>query len=432
MIQSGLWQIAHLVHTFFFGDQIWGRIRLAVVILIGWLYAMIFSLIFERAAITSAIVTLQTFFYPAEYLPDPLLYPIAWMLTSQGLRHLIIPFGALLLTLLVGARYIQDMYNLNSLRLSLHYLVASIFAIDYPQLIIEEGKKKLAEGEENLIDLIGGPGYIMIKPGNIVLLERLRGPSNVKAEGRHFITRWEKIKEIASLDDQQDHIDAVKATTNDGIEIEVQNVVFRYRLRTGTKPGDYAERTPENPYPYSIEAMRNMAYNRPVSEQGLTEWKRSVSGAIYGILSDFIARHPLDQLTSPGPFDANPVAKLLNQFYSKGVRERFREIGVDLLWVDVGHFHVVPEDIEQQRLFTWKTMWTGNAKLDRAYGEARRVAMQELGRAEAQAELLMTIVNSLNQSGLSSDPANIRRIILARITQVLEALSQGQKKDGKA
>jgi len=48
---------------------------------------------------------------------------------------------------------------------------------------------------------------------------------------------------------------------------------------------------------------------------------------------------------------------------------------------------------------------------------------QEIGRAEGQAELIMSIINALNAAGLVGAPAvNRQRIVLTRTAQILEAL----------
>ena len=60
-----------------------------------------------------------------------------------------------------------------------------------------------------MIDTIGGPGYVNIRPGNVVLFESLRSPSNVRANTVNFISRFVTIKEIVSLEDQHGFIEHV-------------------------------------------------------------------------------------------------------------------------------------------------------------------------------------------------------------------------------
>lgn len=84
----------------------------------------------------------------------------------------------------------------------------------------------------------------------------------------------------------------------------------------------------------------------------------------------------------------------------------------------------LPEkQVAEQRVSTWQTRWAGNANLVRAYGEAQRLAYQELGRAEAQAELLMSIVHALEDMEKQGDSRqHLRKIVLARIAGLLDAM----------
>ena len=69
----------------------------------------------------------------------------------------------------------------------------------------------------------------------------------------------------------------------------------------------------------------------------------------------------------------------------------------------------------------------------RAYGEAKRSVYQELGRAEAQAELLIGISDALQNVDLGTDPAaNLRKILLVRTNQIIEAIAETSKKELEA
>ena len=56
-------------------------------------------------------------------------------------------------------------------------------------------------------------------------------------------------------------------------------------------------------------------------------------------------------------------------------------------------------------------------------GDAQRMALQERGRSEAQAELLRNITASLREANLQPDhPENVRKILLVRTAQILEGM----------
>jgi hypothetical protein len=169
-----------------------------------------------------------------------------------------------------------------------------------------------------------------------------------------------------------------------------------------------------------------MAYNRSVSKDGLTAWHDAVKGVITGSIAAYITSHQLDQITAPRYGEGDPRREISTRLNTPQVRDALKEIGAQLLWCDIGHFGVEVKGVLEQRIETWRAGWVGRANVKRAYGEARRVAHQEIGRAEAQAEILMSIIHALDDINLGNKEQtdrNIRNLILIRTAQVLEAMA---------
>jgi hypothetical protein len=97
------------------------------------------------------------------------------------------------------------------------------------------------------------------------------------------------------------------------------------------------------------------------------------------------------QLATPRYQDKESREEIKKNIFSKGTREKLRNLGAELLWVDIGHFDI-PDKVTEQRVKTWQAKWHGIAERERAEGEAFRLTYLEQGRAEAQAELIMKIV----------------------------------------
>jgi hypothetical protein len=359
-------------------------------------------------------------------------------------RHMIIPVSVFIGILFASAFYVQDVYELPTLSLALRYIVASFIGLNFPYLTIEDGKRQIKKGEVNLIDTIGGPGYVNIRPGNVVLFESLRSPSSVRSTALHFISRFETIKEIVSLDDQHGFIEQMRVKTRDGIPIVVRDAHYRYRLRTGRRFGDHERRRAINPYRYSVQAMKAMAYNRAVRSKGLSDWHTTVRLAVEGAITDYIRSHKFDQLTAPSYGDADPRAEINKNMMGAGTRGRLRNVGAELLWFDIGHFDVVEKiddalemkrTIEDQRIDTWSARWDGEVMVVHAYGKAQRMAYQEVGRAEGQADILLSIIQALEEVDSESTIAreeqrlkNLRGILWTRVAQVLDRIAEEDEK----
>jgi uncharacterized protein YnzC (UPF0291/DUF896 family) len=429
MRQSSFWRLRYLPEGFLFGDEGYGNLRLLVVFLFLAFSTLLGGMAFEIENFNRAIEEWRVVLPFLEYIPRLILYPFASFFTLYGLRYMIAPLAAVVFAILVGAHYIQDIYELPDFRFGLRYLTAALFGMQYPVLKIDEGKRVLKAREINLVDVIGGPGYVKILPGNVVLFERLSGPANVRSAGRHFIPRGEMIREISSLEDQHIHTEEISATTKDGIEVVVREVHLGFRLKLGRQLRDLTDRTPADPYPFSVQAVRNRTYNGLVSDMGLVTWHDSVRSAVNGVISDYISRHKIDQLTAPRFQDNDPREEIKNNLFSKGTRERLRNLGAELLWVDIGHFEI-PDKVTEQRVKTWQAKWRGIAERERAEGEALRITYLEQGRAEAQAELIMKIVKVLEDINVAGDRRNVRRLFFARTAQILDAINESSSRTG--
>ena len=158
-------RISSVIGNFLSGDRRWGNLRLI------FLGAMAFLLF------------------------------LASFLVRGGWRDLIAPYAACLLAFMAGARYIQDIYELEKYPHAFLYLLASFFGIDYPHLSVYGGKKVVKADEVNLVDVVGGPGYVYVQPGNAVLFEGRYAPTAIHPNGRQFVPRFETIQPIA-LEDQ--------------------------------------------------------------------------------------------------------------------------------------------------------------------------------------------------------------------------------------
>ncbi len=423
------WQLGYFKDKFLMEERNWGSVRFLSGLCLAVAFMLLSGVLFEREAAAAMLQRLLLF--SSEQAGKLPLYSLIITFIKKSFPFFIPPLVAMVAALLAGARYVQDIYELPHFTYGLRYMLASAFGMSYPHLRIHEGKKVLKEGEVNLIDQVGGPGYVRITPGNVVLFERLSGFSSVAAAGLHFIRRGETIKEIASLEDQEGMAD-MQAVTKDGIEVVIREVHFRYRLRAGKRSADVA-RTPENPYPFSTQAVRNMAYNRFVRANGLTPWHDSIQKVVDTVITDYVAQHQLDHLTARAQGDKDPREEIRKIMAHPATRERFKNLGAELLWFDIGHIEIPDRKVAEQRLDTWGAEWIGDAEVRKAAGDAQRIFYQEIGRAEAQANMLMSILSSLksieNQQGSEE---NMRNLILSRTAQLLDAMAEQESAEDES
>lgn len=442
-------KIRYIFEALIAGDRPWGCFRLVFTIL-ALMIGMLVFFIFFPPLVDVAILFAQAIYHffthlfpaapaaPTPYPPPGNVYPQPPSTFGQfildliamiwGYRRYFVAFlAAITIAFLVGGRYVQDIYELTSLQKGLRYVMTSVFGLlRYPRLVIAEGKMQIRPDEVNTLKEIGGPGFVIIRPGNLVLFERLRSPAAVRSAGIHFISRFETIKDVVPLEEQDGVWPESVATTKDGIEVRVKDIRFRYRLYPGRRYGGFVSRTWEEPYPYSPQSVKNYAYNRTIDDNGvINTWFNSVKFVVDNAITDYINSHTIDELTAPGKTSADPRGKIKQSMNSKRARKNLKDLGAELLWCDIGHFEITDKRVSAQRLETWQMKWAGTAELVRAEGEARRLAYQERGRAEGQAELLQSIARSLDELGLDKSKARsrLRSIVLMRTAQILEAMT---------
>ncbi|MCU0486361.1 MAG: SPFH domain-containing protein [Anaerolineales bacterium] len=426
------WFLIGIPNAIMVGDRFWARLRFLGVIIVFFGFITLGGLIFEHDALDQTVINWLQVDPKLEVIPRFLLLLVAVLFTFESLRYAILPLAALVGALFWGAQYIQDIYELKSYRLALSYLVAALFGFDYPSLLIEDGKRQIKPGEDNLLDVIGGPGYVVIRPGNVVLFESLTNPSGVGTAGTYFVSRFQKIKEIADLRDQHDSIDRLATATKDGVVVSARDIHFSYRLRANPVNGGLAGRTPANPYPFSIQAVRNMTYNREVRNGTWASWRDMVKSIFEEEIQNYIRRHQVDQVTAPRNYEASaegwqrgyPRLDIQTIYRSPRLQERFMDVGASLLWPEVGHLGVENSDVNDQRVTTWQVGWQGDAKRVLAYSEAKKQAYIEQGRAEAQAEILMSLTNAMQDLGNTPTQLGekIEELFLLRLAQMLDAM----------
>jgi len=354
-----------------------------------------------------------------QLVPSWLVYLLDW----HNLRFAIAPLAAIIAVLLSGMAYVQDIYALEQMKDASTYVMASMFGSGYPGMVIDGGRRQVPPETTHLLDAIGGPGFVMIQPGSAVVFKKLCTTSRASVTNSYFLAPFETIAQIASLEDQHGFVESVRAMTRDGIKVSVRNVNYRFRILPEMRDGKPVQRSLDKPYPYSEEAMQNMTYNLSVTGAGMDPWPDAVRRMVVGRISDYIVTNTLDFLTAPREEGQDPRGSLRDAVFSSELRGRLATIGAELQWIDVGHIDIEDNDVDSVRVNMWAAEWMGNAKVARAFGEARLQAYQELGRAEAQAELIVSITQAMEGIPISGDSVQtLKNILMARTAQLLDAL----------
>jgi regulator of protease activity HflC (stomatin/prohibitin superfamily) len=397
------------------------------------------------AAVTGAVMLGASYvqdIYELKNYRQALQY--TWASTFNGRNMGLVPamLAGLSVTIVVGGFLLYFLFRINNqspyldmlislyLSMFLGLVVGALYVKSFlPTLNIADGQKKLEKDEVNLLDVIGGPGWLMIEPGNVVVLERLESPAQVLDAGVHFIHRPQRIKAIISLKDQQAQPPPLNAYTKDGIQVTVKDFQFRYRLYAGRKHDGILKRTRWNPYPFSVHAARNLTYGRAVGFDGkLLSWEKAVQNAIDGAITGYINQNPLNKVLGPLSASQEARAKIEEKINSSATRTNLKNTGAaELLWYDIGRFEVSGE-VDAERQKAWSAKLDSKNAIVRAQGEAELISTEERGRSESQVTILTGIIQALRDAGLPDEiDDNLWNIVLARTAQIIETLMAKSK-----
>lgn len=151
-------------------------------------------------------------------------------------------------------------------------------------------------------------------------------------------------------------------------------------------------------------------------------WPDAVSAKIKTVIRDYINRRQFDDVIVPRDHNKDPRKEIGESAYhitEKGLQS----IGTVLRWWDPGEFQR-NDDVEDQHFENWSMDLKREVKVNKAYGDAQKFAYEELGRAEAEAELLMSIIHSLDGIDFSANKSRtLQNLILMRTAQVIKALT---------
>ena len=408
--------------TPWFGGCFGGILRLIMLVLFILLLGSVGSMMIQDVDTNALVAGMRSRIGLLNLVPDILLSVLAFV--RQSRRFYFIVTAGILFVFLIAAKYIRDIFDLSSIRQGIRFVSALLFAFPYPSLEIEDGEPKIPPSKENLLHKIGGPGFLIVQPGNVVILEGINGKPRICAGGVNFVEPFMKIRECISLDDQHGFVDGVVATTKDGVQIRVKDVHFRYRLRTGSTHSDIARQDQNNPFPFSYQAVLNMYYGRSIGAKGMTSWHNMVKFTVEGAITEYIRGNRFEDVSSPRADAMDPRAEIEKRFNSQRTADSLRRVGAELIWVDMGQFEIVDERIEEQLAEAWGAKWAGLTEVNRAYAEAKRQSNLVTGRAEAQAEMLISILGVFDEiEDWAEQEQAVRTIILASTAQILDGLA---------
>lgn len=282
-------------------------------------------------------------------------------------------------------------------RTALRYLWSLVMGINYPWLIVEDGEITESKPKGVLADM-GGPGNIVLRPGNVVVLQKHGQITQIAAPGLIPTRRFEQIRAIVELKPMwtsnilenvltKDRI-PLRVTFGVGYQIEPKSEVDK-RPDSHTPP-DGVALTPllsDGVYEVYEASIRKAVFDTA------SDWQTTSVAFAENLLRDTVATYYFDQIFrkfdepdhNDGPGGFNPNERTISEIEEK-IKEKHKAIasawGVHTRALDIKIIEL-PEKAGELMLDWWRAGW--QKRVTDVQADALRRTIEQRGRGEAQA-----------------------------------------------
>jgi regulator of protease activity HflC (stomatin/prohibitin superfamily) len=344
--------------------------------------------------------------------------------------------GSLLAVMLASSEYILALHEVHSIRRrdALRVLWSLIMGINYPWMIIEDGKVTKSK-PEGILPVIGGPGVAAIRAGNAVVFERGGKISQIAGSGLVLLKRYERIRAIFELRPQSETRKTENVLTKDRIPLTVvMGAGFQIEPKevTDQRPESFVEPDGEalsevigTLYKTYKATLEKAVYHAPPSG-----WGVMIPGAAQSLLRDVIATYNFDEIFKrvgevegePGGFD--PDQRTIKAIENK-IMERLSaaslQRGAQVRGIDIREIRI-REDVLEKMLDWWGAEWKRKIAIKEAEGEREAIIVKADGEKIAFLKLADAEARAL--AALEGVKDEARQKVIIRMRQMMNALDQ--------
>jgi regulator of protease activity HflC (stomatin/prohibitin superfamily) len=225
-------------------------------------------------------------------------------------------------------------------------LLSLILGAQYDWIVVSDGKVTTTK-EKGVMQKMGGPGKIIIAPGNAVVLEKAGKISRICGAGIVITTRFERIRQIFDLRPQFNIVSVENVVTANQIPLTIELGVG-YRLKPASNPNTPGViKDNMDAFPVEEETLRRAAFNHTAGQ-----WTGFGQGVVISNLRDQIMAHTLEELFElvPGSSGTPTVnrrrVQIIEETIQKEINEFAGNLGVLITGVDIRQI-MLPGQVEE-------------------------------------------------------------------------------------
>ena len=322
------------------------------------------------------------------------------------------------------------------------------------------------------LSLIGGPGVVIIAPGNAAVFDNGGKLNRVELSGVHTTQKYERIYKVIRLNSRYNLSASPTPTypdpstspaqtqkpsregrsvrglqSKDGIYIDLDlGVFFNIKRKTET-PEDsvLAEFTSQKlkDFPEAYFVDKESVFK---AATGFNNWELAVSEIAEDVLRNIVGQRNLDQLFGPpsrkeleeilqGSADKEAAQKEINQIRNlpsirgkicRDIKNEMNKIvngdGVEVTYVSIGAIDI-PEGVREKLQEQWVTEKQQKIVLTRSKTEAEALELIEEARTQVQTQLLHRIRMILEEDTGTQGEYSSRVLLSLRFFEVLRDIA---------
>ena len=311
----------------------------------------------------------------------------------------------------IASIYLADIFELEHVETAQRYIFQVALWGGSDKIRIREGELDL-ESENSPVNLIGGPGSVIVELDSVALFERPDGQPHVigpTVDGPIVLDGFERFRQAIDLRDHRTESMNIISRSQDGIPIQAADVSFLFSVVRGNNQVPSLQR----PYPFfNSGVIESLIYEQVarVSPTGprpadiSKDWAGTMTRLIRSALGNFMSQRDLTEylasygvpevqlalrqtdtviqaaqriLPPEGPFPSLPreenppafiprpdIKALLFGEFAQEFPVLASQRGVELHWVGIGSWKTPSQIIPEQHLEAWQLSLDNQARRD--------------------------------------------------------------------
>lgn len=361
--------------------------------------------------------------FPPDSSVNSVVFSLTHMFHPNVLRHLIPLLVGWWLARGAALSLMHILYNLPDRHVARQYLnnrrspPSKGVAVTVNSENLDELRK------EHVLLSVGGPGLLQVINGETAVTELNGTHCRVLGPGKHTLELMEYVHSVLDLRPQERIIPNITLYTRDYIPMTA-DITINFRIAVGNEPV-----TTTKPYPFSKEAVRQVAYAGSVQPDGsFSNWDAPVLDAAKRKLTHVVRSFTLNGIMSDKTSFVD-IHKELNKDTSTAsaqplpsIRNMLKKEGFDLISIHIDRIKPKEALVFEQYIERWKVEQEASIYDQKMTSETRHMLAAKVAQAEAELDMIRAIIDGVEKARREGAVIDIQSAVSLRLIQAMEGL----------